>query len=85
MANGQIDEEMIEIQKSKFLTDLRLREDSIYGLIDNYYFHEISGRAMYDEYIAEIPKITKQDLQKIGKKLHKIYQYVLKEAEHEDN
>ncbi len=85
MANGQIDAEMLEIQKSKFLTDLRLREDSIYGLIDNYYFHEISGRAMYAQYVAEIPKITLQDLQKLGKKLHKIYQYVLKEAEHEDN
>ena len=40
---------------------------------------------MYAQYVAEIPKITLQDLQKLGKKLHKIYQYVLKEAEHEDN
>ncbi len=85
MASGKIDEDFIEIQKRKFLADLKLREDSIYGLMDNYYFHELNGSPMYQDYVTNIPQITLKDLKKFGKKLIKICQYVLEEESHERN
>lgn len=79
MVDGDIEPDFFESVKNKFLSDLRLREDSIYGLIDNYYFHEIAGRALFSEYVVEIPKITIEDICKFSSKLHESLLYILKE------
>jgi len=81
MVEGDIESDFLETQKNKFLSDLRLREDSIYGLIDNYYFHEIAGRALFHEYLEEIPKITVEDIQIFSSKLHESLLYILKEEQ----
>jgi len=80
MATGKIELEFLESQKEKFLADLQLREDNMYGLLDNYYFHEISGRAMFDDYVSEIPKVTLEDISNLGKKMHEAFLFILKEA-----
>ena len=84
MRDGDINEELIEIQKRKFLQDLHLREDSLYGLMDNYYFHEIDNVPMYEDYIKGIPKVTKENIQKYGEKLTELMSYVLEEEDEEN-
>ena len=84
MQDGDIKEELIEIQKRKFLQDLRLREDSLYGLMDNYYFHEIDNRPMYDDYIKQIPKVTEENLKNYGLKIKELMSYVLEEEDEEN-
>ena len=81
MLKGNIEKEYFEQQKEKFLADLKIREDDIYGLIDTYYFHEVFGNALNEEYYEEIPKVTIQDLQTLAKKLEFTYCYILEEGE----
>ena len=81
MLKGNIEKEYFEQQKEKFLADLKIREDDIYGLIDTYYFHEVFGNALNEEYYEEIPKVTIQDLQNLAKKLEFTYCYILEEGE----
>lgn len=80
MEEGDFEEEFLEMQKEKILSDLALREDNMVGLIDNYYFHEVNGRAMYREFKEEIPKITKEDLKVLAGKMKERCCYVLKEG-----
>ncbi len=79
MVEGHINPTFFEIQKEKILADLKLREDNMYGLIDNYYFHEIVGQATFEEFRTEIPKITIEDIQEFARKFHESFLYILKE------
>ena len=81
MMKGEIDKEYFEQQKEKFLADLKIREDDIYGLIDTYYFHEVFGKALHAEYYDKIPTVSIQDLQNFAKKLELTYCYILEEGE----
>lgn len=81
MMKGEIDKEYFEQQKEKFLADLKIREDDIYGLIDTYYFHEVFGKALHAEYYDKIPIVSIQDLQNFAKKLELTYCYILEEGE----
>ncbi len=81
MIKGEIDKDYFEQQKEKFLADLKIREDDIYGLIDTYYFHEVFGRALNEEYYEEIPKVSIHDLQVLAKKFEFTYCYILEEGE----
>lgn len=85
MKNGDISLEYLEKQKEKFLSDLSLREDNMYGLIDNYYFHEIANRPLYEDYKKEIQNVSIKDLQQFARKMYEVYEYVLEEAAHEGN
>jgi len=85
MQEGKIEESFLTQQKEKFLSDLQLREDNLYGLITNYYFHEIADLALYKEYIEEIPKVTIEDIKTLAQKMHESFLYVLKEAQNEKN
>jgi len=79
METGQIEKSFFQSQKDKLLIDLKMKEDNMYGLLDNYYFHELNNQAMYEDYVKEIPKITIKDIQKLAKKMKEIYEYILKE------
>lgn len=86
MAEGAISLEFLETQKEKFLADIRLREDNMYGLLDNYYFHELNGRALFSDYFASIPKVSLEDIKVLGQKLHESFLYILKEkSQNEEN
>ncbi len=86
MENKMISEEFLATQKEKSLSDLKLREDDIYGLIDNYYFHEISHAPLYQDYLENIPSVTLEDIRGLSKKMHESLLYILKEGdEYEEN
>lgn len=85
MIAKDIDEKYFENQKTKFLADLKIREDDIYGLIDTYYFHKIFNRALNEEYALEIPKITLNDIADFAKKLKLSYIYILEEGDNNAN
>lgn len=81
MAHADFTDEELEIQKKKSLSDLKLREDSIYGLIDNYYYHEVFNVALIEEYYHEIMSVTKEDIKKLAQKMKLSFRYILEEEE----
>ena len=81
MTKKEIDEDYFASQKEKYLADLKIRDDDMYGLIDTYYFHEIIGLAMNEDYLENIPKVTLQDIQKFAKKFELTYRYILEEGD----
>lgn len=81
MQKGKIDPNYFEQQKEKFLGDLKLREDDIYGLGDMYYMHEVFDRPMPLDYQEWIMKVSLEDIRKFAKKMVLVYQYVLEEGE----
>lgn len=81
MKKGDFTEEELETQKNKMLSDLKLREDSIYGLIDNYYYHEIFDAALIEEYYHEVMSVTKEDIKKLAQKMNLSFRYILEEEE----
>ena len=85
MRKGEFDTSLLNIQKEKYLQDLKLNQDSIYSLMDNYYFHEIDNSPTYEEYKKEIPKVTFEDVKNFGEKLVFLMSYVLEEEAHENN
>ena len=76
-----IEEDYFEIQKEKYLADLKIREDGMYSLGDNYYLHETFGFSSFQELREEIPKVTLEDIQNLGKKMQYTYEYILEERE----
>ncbi len=85
MQKGEFDINLLNVQKEKYLQDIKLNQDSIYSLMDNYYFHEIDNSPTYEEYKKELPKVTFNDVKKFGNKLVFLMSYVLEEEEHENN
>ena len=85
MQKGEFDINLLNVQKEKYLQDIKLNQDSIYSLMDNYYFHEIDNSPTYEEYKKELPKVTFDDVKKFGNKLVFLMSYVLEEEEHENN
>ena len=85
MLKGKIALDYFEKQKEKCLADLKLHEDNMYELIDNYYFHEISGRPTFEDYRNVVSSIKIKDLQAFAKKMHPVYLYILKEGETDGN
>lgn len=81
MKKGDFLDEELETQKKKCLSDLKLREDSIYGLIDNYYYHEIFDVALIEEYYHEIMSVTKDDIKTLAQKMNLSFRYILEEEE----
>ncbi len=79
MLKKEIREEFFESQKEKFLKDLKLREDNMYGLLDFYYFEQLEHAPSVLEYKKEIPKVTLKDIQIFGKKMEEVLLYILKE------
>ena len=84
MLHGHITKEELESQKEKFLSDIKLREDSIFGIIDNYYFHNIAHYASFSEYSLNLPQVTVKDLQNFALKMHEALVYVQKEVEKDE-
>ena len=85
MVDGKITEEFLESQKEKLLSDIRLNEDNMYALLANYYFHDLSGQALYTECFEEIPKVTIKDIILFAQKMHESFLYILKEKKNEEN
>ncbi len=83
MAHLEKEKEFIEAQKEKLLANIDLKYDSIYEILENYYFHEIKGSPLLEEYKENIPKVTYKDLEALAHKFHESLLYILKEKEGE--
>jgi len=81
MLHGDVSEEELNVQKNKFLSDLKLRRDSIYGLIDNYYFSILTNAPLFSEYEEYIKQISIKDLQQFARKMKYALEYVLEERD----
>ena len=77
--------DFIEEQKTRLMSYLELKYDSSYDILENYYFHEIKGTPLYEEYKENIAKVTVKDLENLAHKFHESLLYILKEKEGEQN
>ena len=84
--NGHgIDPTFLETQKRAFLSDIKIRKDSLYALLDQFYFTKIKNSPSFEDYEKIIPTITVQDIHRFSQKLHEVFLYVLKERENGKN
>lgn len=81
MVNGDIDRDYFELQKEKILSNISMQEDSMYYLLDNYYFHVLYGQYLLDELKEKIKEVQIEDIQNLAKKLFMSMIYVLKEVQ----
>ena len=81
MKKGRITQSELDSHKQKILTNIKFQKDSIYGIAQNTYNHQVLGLASFDSMMQEVPKVTIQDLKNLTKKMHKTYTYILKENE----
>ena len=85
MAHLEKEKEFIEAQKEKLIANIDLKYDNIYEILENYYFHEIKGSPLFEEYKENIAKVTYKDLEMLAHKFHESLLYILKEKEGESH
>ena len=85
MLHLEKEKDFIEDQKKRLIASLELKFDSIYDIMENYYFHEIKGSPLFEEYQENIAKVTVKDLETLAHKFHESLLYILKEKEGESN
>ena len=69
MKKGKINDEEIRVAKEYFCTALDELEDSPNQILDNYYMMELIGTDTIDEKRRKIMKVTKEDIEKVAKKV----------------
>lgn len=79
MKHGYITKTELMMHKSKFLNDIKLRQDDIYAIGNNYYNHELHEAPLYEEYEKEIDSITIDEIKAYAKKWTLTYLFILKE------
>ncbi len=84
MIHQEIKPHFLEEQKHKFLSDLKLREDSIYGVLDQFYFSSLEKAPMYTDYEKMIPKVTLDDIVRVAKQMKRVFFYLLKEGKKDE-
>ena len=77
--------DFIEAQKEKLIANMALKYDSMYEILENYYFHEIKGTPILEDYKENIAKVTVKDLENLAHKFHESLLYILNEKEGESH
>lgn len=84
MEQGDINDKDLVLAKKKFLENRKIKNDSLVIAINNFYYHEILKSPLYEEFVKEIPTVSKEELIKVAHKIKPMYQYVLEESHEKD-
>ena len=79
MKNGNITTGELMMHQEKFLTDIKARQDDIFAIGNNYYYHDLLGTPLFDEYNDVIKRITIKEIVEYANKWIMTYLFVLKE------
>lgn len=83
MEKGIIDEDYLELQKTKNISDIKIQQDNPSYLLDNYYFNVLYNSPTANEVKELVKKVTIDDIKKFAKKLKLTMTYILKEDSNE--
>ena len=75
MINGDFSDEDFDNAKRTIVSSIKMSEDTLGGIINNYLFNELDNLPLYDERIKEINSVTKEEVIELAKKfkLNTIY------------
>lgn len=77
MINGDFTLDELNNAKKTMISSIKINEDSMGGIINNYLFYELDGTDLYDERIEKYKNITKEEIIKVAKKIKKNTIYML--------
>ncbi len=69
MVNGNFSEETLENAKKSVISSIKMSEDSLVGIVNNYLFNELDKLPMYDERIKTFKTITREEIMALAKKV----------------
>ena len=69
MINGDFSDEELKDAKKNIETMIRSSEDSLYGIIGNYYSHITQNTPLIEEQIKEVNSVTKEEIKELAKKV----------------
>ena len=69
MELGKFSDEDLENAKRSIISSIKMSEDSLGGIINNYLFNNLDNLPLYEERIKEFKKITKEEIMAIAKKV----------------
>ena len=69
MVDGDFSEEEIENAKKTLISSIKMSEDTLGGIINNYLFNELDDLPFYDERIKELKTVTKDEIMALAKKV----------------
>ena len=69
MLNGDFSDEELDNAKKTIVSSIKMSEDTLGGIINNYLFNELDDLPLYDERIKEFNKVTREDIIEVAKKV----------------
>ncbi len=69
MINGDFTLEELDNAKKQVESSIRMSEDTMGGIINNYLFNELDNLPLYDERIKEFKTVTKDEIMKLASKI----------------
>ena len=69
MINGKFTKEDLINAKKMVVSSIKMSEDTLGGIINNYLFNELDNLPLYDERIKEFETITKEEIVELAKKI----------------
>lgn len=75
MINGDFSDDDFDNAKRTIISSIKMSEDTLGGIINNYLFNELDNLPLYDERIKEINSVTREEVIELAKKfkLNTIY------------
>ncbi len=69
MANGDFSDDDLENAKKTVISSIKMSEDSLGGIVNNYLFNDLDDLPLYEERIKLFKEITKEEIIDIAKKI----------------
>ncbi len=86
MENGDFTDEEFENSKKMVISSIKMSEDTLGGIINNYLFNYLDNLPLYEKRIEEFKKVTKEEVVELAKKVKLNIIYLLGgEADERDN
>ena len=81
MKNGEFTDEELDNAIKTVISSIKMSEDTLGGIVNNYLFNDLDGLPLYEERIREFKTITKDDIMNVAKKVKLNTIYLLKGEE----
>lgn len=78
MIDGDFSLEELDNAKKQIISSIRMSEDTLGGIVNNYLFMNLDQMALYDERIKEFNTVTREEIQEVAKKIKLNTVYLLK-------
>ena len=84
MQEGNFSLEDIENAKKNLISSIKMSQDTLGGIVNNYLFNDLDNLPLYEERIKEFKKVTKEEIVALAKKIKLNLTYLLAEEEVQD-